>query len=270
MGTDNVDDASDLSDRTVLVLGRIDRAEMQKLAEWLKIHIGCAPKWMTADCIDTAIHSSAAFPDLIVVFQSGPDEFSKEEVNRLLAYAPLARLVVCYGAWCESDGRNHSIWPPAARVPVWAARGRIAREWRSIQSPGNERPLPWSASREEVFAADHPLMTDSLAPQQILVDSPDPAYRAFLIEQLCAAGHCVQTVNPTVLIFDCDPWGPIRDASLQSLMKSYPRSRVMALANLVQPALTAELNRYQVQLVLPKLGPSLLEILSENPLSYVA
>jgi hypothetical protein len=53
-------------------------------------------------------------------------------------------------------------------------------------------------------------------------------------------------------------------------MKSYPRSRVMALANLVQPALTAELNRYQVQLVLPKLGPSLLEILSENPLSYVA
>jgi hypothetical protein len=196
---------------------------MRPLVAWFRGSIGLRSHWIVRRHLLDFSQPFAAneFPDLIIVLQSGPYEYSPSEVNQLLASAPLARVVVCYGAWCESDGRNHGIWPLSVRVPVWAAPARIQQEWNLIQAPRDLPPLPWSASREEVFAADHPAPVRALFPQRILIDSPDLRYRQGLVEQLFESGHQVVADDPSVLLFDADPWGPIRKADLHSLINRF-------------------------------------------------
>ena len=84
------------------------------------------------------------FPDLVIVCQHWPDEFSEHEIHRLLARYPLARVICCYGPWCRSDGRRRDLWPFAVRVPVEEAAGRIRRE-REVLA-GRRQPLPLTAS----------------------------------------------------------------------------------------------------------------------------
>jgi hypothetical protein len=260
MGIDETEDVENKGRTvpTVLVLGDVDRSEMRDLWGWLKQLIGEKAKWVVSPTVASLFSRPAVdeFPDLIIVFQSWSQEFSLQEVHQLMAFAPLARLVVCYGAWCESDGRNHSQWPPSVRVAVWGAQNRIEREWRLIQFPGETPPLPWSASREEVFAADNSTFTRSDLSRRILVDSPDPAYRGFLIEQVCAMGHILVSENPSVLIFDADPWGLSRMAMPQELTDRYPTATVFAVASLVQPPLKEDLAGFGVQTVMPKLEMS--------------
>jgi hypothetical protein len=234
----------------------MDRAEMRSLSVWVKKHLASAKRWVTS-CDATDIASLFAvdeFPDLIVVLQSWPNEFSVTDVNHLLAFAPLARVVVCYGAWCESDGRNLSIWPPSIRVPVWAAQSRIEREWRLLLAPDKQCVLPWSASREEIFAAEQPTIIPQLPPQKVLIDSPDQAFRQYVVERLNESGHAVCNDDPSVLMFDADPWGSMRIDALKSLRLTHPNAIVFAMANLVQPPLVEQLLDYGVEKVLPKIA----------------
>ena len=241
--------------RIILVVGRTDRDEFQPLLGWLTDRVCRGHRCVMAGDLSTvrAQFSHDEFPDLIVVLQSFPDEFTQQDVQNLFAFAPLARVVVSYGAWCESDGRNHAIWPLSVRIPVWSAESRILREWQLIQTPGEQVPLPWSASREEIFAADHPWLTLGGDPQKVLLDSPDPSFRQYLVERLTANGHQVVQDQPTVTMFDADPWGTARAAALSELRLKHPQAEIVALANLVQPPLIADLSRYGVRKVLPKL-----------------
>ena len=64
------------------------------------------------------LSESGWHPDLVVAFESWPDQYSSAGVIRLLSLAPLARFVCVSGPWCESAGRTHAVWPLAVRVPV--------------------------------------------------------------------------------------------------------------------------------------------------------
>ncbi len=229
---------------------------MRSLVVWVKELVGSARRLVASyDLTDIAsLFAEEEFPDLIVVLQSWPNGFSANEAIELLAFAPLARVVVCYGAWCESDGRNFNIWPPSIRVPVWAARSRIELEWRLIQAPILQQVLPWSASREEIFAARQPTIIPLLPPQKVIIDTPDQAFRQYVIERLNEAGHSVCNDEPSVLMFDVDPWGSSRIAVLKSLRLQHPHATVFALANLVQPPLVNQLLGYGVEKVLPKIA----------------
>jgi hypothetical protein len=92
------------------------------------------------------------FPEIVVVCQHWPDEYPAADVERLLGLFPLARLVCCYGLWCESDGRTREVWPLSVRVPVRCAADRLQRELEVLA--GLRAPLPWTASRDECFLFD--------------------------------------------------------------------------------------------------------------------
>ena len=229
---------------------------MRPLAIWLDQHVLSGARSVILRDVTSIRNQFAAdeFPDLMIVLQSWSNEYSTQDVNSLLAFAPLARVVVCYGAWCESDGRNQNIWPLSVRVPIWSAKSRIQREWQLIRFPGEQAPLPWSASREEIFTADHQPISIWNEPQSVLVDSPDPAYRQFLVEILIAEGHVVDAVSPTVILFDADPWSPSRAIDLQGLRDENPRADVLALTSLASPSDVAELQQLGVINMLHKLG----------------
>jgi len=92
-------------------------------------------------------------PDLILVCQQWPDEYSHEFVAELIATFPLSRLVCCYSRWCGSDGRTRNIWPPAVRVEAAKAARRVRQEVEVIS--GLRDPLPLTAGLDEVFLFDH-------------------------------------------------------------------------------------------------------------------
>lgn len=221
----------------VLVLGDNARAEMQPLMSWLESNILCQSESVAVrDFTEISeLFSEDRFPDLIVVLQSWSSEFSANQISQLLTFAPLARMVVCYGAWCESDGRNLNLWLASVRVPVWSAYTRIESEWKLIQSESGDAPLPLSASRDEVFAYDQQPSRLWKESRTFHVDSPDPGFRQFVIESLTQAGHCLDSNSPSVILFDADPWNQFRCDAILNLRHSFPQAEIVAMASLALP-----------------------------------
>ena len=248
---------------SLLTIGQVNRAEAKPLSEWLAAALRPADQQHYSDLTSALRETSRtnSIPDLIVIVQSWPDEFSPSEIASLFAFAPLARVVVAYGAWCESDGRNRHLWPLAVRVPLRSAAARIEREWRLLHEERGLEPLPLSASREEVFAADHPPLAKTSSPQTVLVVSPDPSYRRYLNELLASVGHTVCSAvapspdaQPTAIFFDADPWDEARANQLRSLRQRHPTTNTIALMSLPHPKYEGAIIGLGAGTVLPKLG----------------
>ena len=91
-------------------------------------------------------------PDLVIVCQHWPDEYTVADVRRILRAFPLARLICCYGPWCASDGRTRDVWPLSVRVPADFSSARIDLELEVLADA--RWPLPLTASRDEIFLFD--------------------------------------------------------------------------------------------------------------------
>ena len=107
----------------VLLLGDTSSSEMQICVEAIRSLLSAAEIHSAIDVPSfiTKYKTEKWFPDLAIVFQNWPEEYSSADLEKLMCVAPLARWVCCYGIWCEADGRNLNIWPPAWRVQVRAA-----------------------------------------------------------------------------------------------------------------------------------------------------
>ncbi len=188
------------------------------------------PSW-TDTTIPAAV-SQLGFdaPDLIVVIQETPDQFSNHDVQQLLGTWPLARLIVCYGPWCNGDGRTRDAWPPATRVAHTSIATRLACE-RSF-SVGLGDGLPWTAGRDEIAAAEMAAFNTTPTRQFTFhIVSPDTDWSRTLAEQLVAIGGQPSPkihVNTDLLLVDADPWDPNR---LDSLVQSATASAVLLLTH---------------------------------------
>ena len=84
----------------LLIVGQTQRAEAKPLVEWLSATLSTAVQEHFTDltlALEAALRTNT-IPDLIVIVQSQPDEFSSTEIASLFAFAPLARVVVA-GVW---------------------------------------------------------------------------------------------------------------------------------------------------------------------------
>ena len=135
----------------ILVIGDWQRSEMTPIRGWLnELNVRASLRQVN----DLSEAATLDPPDLVIVCQSWPDEFAASEVAAALGRWPLALWVCCYGAWCDSDGRNRSIWPISVRVAVREAEHRLNHVWQVLTEQRGE-PLPLTASRDEAFAFDH-------------------------------------------------------------------------------------------------------------------
>ena len=91
-------------------------------------------------------------PDLVIVCQHWPDEYTVAEVRQILGAFPLARLICCHGPWCASDGRTRDVWPLLVRVPADSSPARIDLELEVFAEA--RWPLPLTASRDEIVLFD--------------------------------------------------------------------------------------------------------------------
>lgn len=267
----------------LMVTGDLARAEAAELQAWILRTIPQESRQhfhSLADGLRT-LEKAIWIPDLVVFIQSWPDEYTRQEIDQLGRLAPLARWLVAYGSWCESDGRTRDIWPLAVRVPLRSAVTRLQREWQGLCEPSGF-PLLMSASREETFAADHPLIEPQAPASHVAVCSPDGEYRRYLMELLHLNGQTAivseppsdsplsdsipRQERPPVILFDLDPWGEERRSALRDLQAAHPHARILGLMNLPCPEEVAHLHEIGVDMILPKLGDQqrILEQLQEN------
>lgn len=218
------------------------------------------------------------FPDLVVVCQHWPDEFSQRDVRRLLELLPLTLWTCICGPWCESDGRNGSPWPTAVRVRAGCADLRIRRQ-RAVLS-GEVSALPLTASRDEMFAFDYTSPpAESGNNRRAEVVTPDAEFRRTLHELLRAGGFVVENrlsadasahvspgnmaaptesstdrqVNaPAAIVWDVDPYSDGREAELRHFRTAHPSTAVVALMALWLPDVSQRVTHAGADVVLAK------------------
>ena len=140
---------------TLLLVGNAGHAEMRTVADTVATLVPSKQLFraVAISDIEQVLAPHHAFPDLVIVCQTWPDDFTRGEISRLFEMFPLAAVLCCFGSWCDSDGRSRDLWPPATRVSASASAGLIRRIWDGAAT--GRPPLPKTAAIEEVFARQH-------------------------------------------------------------------------------------------------------------------
>lgn len=165
------------SSAQVLLIGELSAPAMRPVRDWLSNRIHPSRQRIAVDLrsVRRLRDAEACYPDLVLVCQTWPDQFSGVDVHALLTWFPLSRIVCVYDVWCDSDGRSRTEWPLAVRVPASRAAARLEREIDALDA--NLPPLPLTASRGEIFAAefsDAPQPVPTSHPTtHVVIDTPD-------------------------------------------------------------------------------------------------
>jgi hypothetical protein len=234
----------------------VEVVHQQVAAESVRTATGCA-------ALRLIVGREGWFPDVIVALQAWPDQFSEADVHELIALCPLARIICCFGPWCDSDGRTRSIWPRAVRVPLAAAAGRLQREFDLLKNnqAGRVSPLPLTASRADMFEFDFgPPLTTGIQFQGVAeVISPDRPWKEMMESALQRAGFRIRTPQNgerlDVVVFDADPWDAGRAATLRAIRAADRESQIVAAVGFPQCELEAELLERGASGVWFKLAP---------------
>ncbi len=197
---------------SILLIGDLNRAEFreaQEAARRLGDLLGVSDAAAAAD----AIASGRTTPDLIVVAQAFPGEFSAAAIERLRRLAPLARVVGLLGPWCEGETRTGKPWPAAIRLYWHQWLPRAAEDLRRLDGGQTSNwSLPVTASEEErlLAMADRPWQQRR---GRVAIHSPWAEMHAWLADACrlrgytpvrlsAAAGPCDRGAAADALLFD--------------------------------------------------------------------
>lgn len=219
------------------------------------------------------ITSGSLLPDVGVIVEDHPQQYTVADVTALFSASPLTRWVCVRSDWCESATRTGTVWPPAVTVPARLFADRWRRECAVLA--GELPPLPLTAGIDEAFLFNASLSErkSTLAVEgQLIVSSPDRAIRDWLREffalelplatvaYISDDGNCEPPgLSPAAkiagVIFDLDPGTETQQAQLQSWRDSHADISVIALQTM--PA-RQHVDRWATAGVtlLPKLGGS--------------
>ncbi len=141
-----------LTPTAILLVGKAERAEFRAARRQLE-SLACVREATDVDAALAVLHEGF-LPELIVVAQSFPDEFSIEAVDRLRRAAPLARLLGLMGSWCEGELRTGHPWPAVPRLYWHQFPAQCERELKGLHNgDGSTWGLPVTAGDEERLLA---------------------------------------------------------------------------------------------------------------------
>ncbi len=237
----------------VLLIGDPRLGQFESILRIVRQSVGDQALRMADDCtqLQRVAREADRPPDLIVVLQVSPDQYSIADANQLISRFPLARLLCCYGPWCDSDGRTRAIWPLAVRVHPASFAARFAHELAllagiplgalsrtaassKIATPARKRdqPLPLTASRSEIFEFDFGRQPNRF-PEALTVAivSPDLRWREMLAAALAQRGANltpdIKMAVVSVILFDADPWNARRASQLTTLRQRHPQAKLI-------------------------------------------
>jgi len=222
---------------SVLLVGNTDRPEFRQARASLDAS-GRVLSTAGAESAAGVLAGGQFVPDVIVIAQAYPGQFSAAQIDRLRRLAPLARLLALLGSWCEGEMRTGQPWPAVIRVywHEWPPRWHRELE-RLRQGLCPAWGLPVTATEEErlLASADDPL------PQRqgrIAIRSPWFEMEDWLSAACRSRGYstvwlqarrAVQVEDATAAIFDgTDGRGPELE-QLGRLAAALPRVPILTL-----------------------------------------
>ncbi len=147
-----------MSDISILLVGDTDRSEFRQARASLDA-LGRVSSVPDAESAAAALAAGEVGPELIVVAQAFPNQFSEEAIDRLRRLAPLGRVLGLMGSWCEGEMRTGKPWPAAIRIYWHQWLPRCNRELRRMRrGECSAWGLPITATEEErlLLVADEP------------------------------------------------------------------------------------------------------------------
>jgi len=146
----------------VLAIGPWQQAEFAAATAQIPL----AEPWQTASDIDLACHILAncdLSPELILLAQPLPNTYLQAKIDHLQRLAPLARLVIVAGTWCEGEVRTGS--PPAGVLRLYWYD--LAGWWQAALRRLDTGLCPlWSLPFDHPFAGrystENPLLTPTV------------------------------------------------------------------------------------------------------------
>ncbi|NQT15230.1 MAG: hypothetical protein HQ582_20910 [Planctomycetes bacterium] len=144
---------------SILLVGSTQRSEFRRARAALDDH-GRVVAVPDVEAAADVLSAGDLAPDLIIVAQSHPGQFSSASIDRLRHLAPLARLLGLLGSWCEGETRTGHPWPAAIRVYWHEWQSRVEQEVARLREGAcSTWALPITASEEErlLLFADEPL-----------------------------------------------------------------------------------------------------------------
>ena len=165
------DHITTMPDIPVLFVGDAERSEFREACSALDAS-GCVVRVGDAASAEELLRDDRIAPEVIVLAQAYPSQFSHDAVDRLRRLAPLARIVGLLGSWCEGEMRTGKPWPATLRMywHQWPA-GCDQQFARMRQGACSTWALPITATDEErlLLAAEQPTTTEPRATGQGLI-----------------------------------------------------------------------------------------------------
>jgi hypothetical protein len=127
-------------------------------------------------------------PELILIAQPLPGVICQQDVDRLQRLAPVARIVIVAGTWCEGELRTGS--PPAGALRLYWYE--LSCWWQAAQRRWDDGLCPsWSAPLDHPQAGRY-AVDDSIGklaiPSSVVIDADDFAVFECLADALAASG----------------------------------------------------------------------------------
>ena len=142
-----------VSEISILLVGSTDRPEFRDARTGLD-RLGRVVAAAGVPSAAAALADGQVAPDVIVIAQAFPGQFSPEAVDRLRRLAPLARVLGLLGSWCEGEVRTGTPWPAAIRIYWHQWPARFEQELGRLRDGVcSSWALPITASEEERFLA---------------------------------------------------------------------------------------------------------------------
>jgi hypothetical protein len=115
-----------MAEPSLWIVGDWRHADFSAAIDWTKGQARC----VLFDEPKDALRNRPFEPDAILLVQSRPGQISHNDVERLHAAAPLARLIHLVGPWSEGELRSGQPCPGVVRVPWRAWQTRLPHELR--------------------------------------------------------------------------------------------------------------------------------------------
>ena len=158
----------------VLITGSVS-AVFSDLYDWLQQSAGSSIQH-AADLSQALrlLHEQPHLPDVLIVFQGHPGEYSAEDAARLIGALPGRRVFCISSGWCVSAARTHDIWPLACQIPIGSARARLLQELQAWRQ-GHPAATPLLGAEELFSLLATPSASDTAVHSAAAVVSADRA-----------------------------------------------------------------------------------------------
>jgi DNA-binding NarL/FixJ family response regulator len=184
-----------VSEISVLLIGSTRRSEFREARAVLD-GLGQVAVAVDAASARSFLAEGSLAPDVIVVAQSYPGQFSPEAIDQLHRAAPLARVLALLGSWCEGETRTGQPWPGAIRTYWHEWPARVAQEIARLRGGASSTwSLPVTASEEERFLL---LADEPVSPREglIAISTPDFEMHDWLRAACVRRGYTTEWLLP--------------------------------------------------------------------------